>query len=313
MATLDYAALLTEGLRKAFDEVGGIQPPMGKRLFHVEPSSSRSEQIQHFVPYGLPQERIEGEPLHQGAVYTDFGVQVAHRNFSLADLIPDEAIADDMYGLFTRWCGSRGSLMAESYRVLYETEPADYYANIGFATGTVNVSPDGVALFSNSHPLSAVDTNTTWSNLLSGDPALSMSSLQEARAMLGQQEKANGRTLLDNPIKFLVVNGNLEEMALQLSRGDWVPGTADRNMNTMRGRFEPFIWNYWRHSGSTNANAYNSWFVQGRTHYMYWFVREEVNFASQKILNIRSTLFASYCRFSLVHSSARGHVGSLGP
>lgn len=311
IASTDYAGLLVKGIRKNYDIMGQIYPLQGKELFHVKDSSNRYEQEQNWIPYGLPGSRLDGEPVLQGAFAMDFNRMYVHTNFGLGDVIPQEAIDDDVYGMMVKWAAGRGSSMAEAYVTLQEIQAANYFANVGFASGTgVLGSPDGVAIFSTSHPTSAYNANP-----LSNTPAtatdLSMAGLQAARANLEQQPKANGVTIQRNNIVKLVVNPNIKEIALQLQKGEWTPGTTDRNMNTIQNTFEVFSWPYWRKSGAASATAFNSWFVQGEEHQMVWYDREAVSFDQQKLVNIRSILFASFMRFTLGHSGWRGMYGSV--
>ena len=313
MPTSDYAALLVKGIRKNYDVVGQTYPVMGKDLFHVEQSAARYEQVQTYGGYGLPQVRGEGGPVADGFLFTNFGKTYYHTNYGLKDVLPQEAIDDDIYGLLTRWASGRASSMAESYATNDEIIAANFLSNIGFGTAPVAGSPDGQPIFSVSHPQSKVNPAILLSNTPSAPTNLSMTALQAARANLEQQKKANGITKIKNKIVRLVFNPNLEEIALQLLKSDWVPNTANRNMNTLQMKnIEPFSWPYWEVSGAADPNAFNGWMVQGEEHYLDWFVRQAVTFDQQKIVAINSVLFASFQRQSLGHSDWRGLYASAG-
>lgn len=313
MATSDYAPLLVKGIRKIYDIVGNTYEPMGKKLFHVEQSNARYEQIQRFGGYGLPQVRGEGTPVADGAIFSDFGKTYYHSNYGLKDVLPQEAIDDDIYGMLTRWCTTAGGAMAESYATNDEILAANFLTNIGFGTAPVSGSPDGQPIFSTAHPISRVQSAVTVSNRPSTATEISMAGLQAARANLEQQKKANNLTKIRNRIVRLVFNPNKEEIALQLLKSDWVPDNADRNMNTLQIKnIEPFSWPYWEASGATDSTAFNGWFVQGEDHFLTWFVRQATTFKSQNIVAINSVLFASFQRQSLGHDDWRGLYGDLG-
>lgn len=314
MATTNVPALLTKGIRKNYDILGDTYDVMGKKLFHVYDSNAGYEQVQGYVGYGLPQIRGIGQPIAESAIQQDFGKVYLHSNFGLLDVLPMELIDDDIYGLLTRWATSRAGSQAESYATNDEMLAANYLTNVGFASSVpVQGSPDGQPIFSLNHPVSAVDPTNLQSNTTSAVANMSMAALQAARANLEQQKKANGLTKIKNRIARVVFNPNIEEIVLQLLRSDWVPNTADRNMNTLQMRnIEPFSWPYWEASGAASSTAFNSWFVQGEEHYLEWYLRQAVRFKEQEVVRINSVIYASTQRQSLGHSNWRGLFGSAG-
>lgn len=306
--------LLVKGIRKQYSVVGDTYDVMGKKLFHVDDSNARYEQVQTYIPMGLPQRRGEGSPMADGFIAANFGKTYFHDNFGLKVVLPNEYIKDDLYGLMTRWVSGQASSMAEAYATNDEILPADFLMNIGFGTAPVVGSPDGQPIFSLSHPVSRLNTGTLLANRPDVVTSLSMTALQAARANLEQQRKANYSTKIKNRIARLVFNPNLEEIAVQLVKGDWVPNNLYRNMNTLQMKdIELFSWPYWEVSGSLNSEAFNGWMVQGEKHYLQWFVRQAVDFDSQGIVAINSTLFASTQRQSLGHDDWRGVFGDTGP
>ncbi len=306
--------LLVRDIKKNYDVVGDIYPVMGKDLFNVADSDGAYELVQSYVGYGMPQPRGPGGPITESSLMADFGMVFLHSNYAMKDVIPNEFIRDDPFGMLTRWASGKASSMAESYMTNDETLAANFLTNSGFATSLPPAgTADGQAIFSLTHPISRVQPAVSAANMPSVAVNLSMAALQAGRANLEQQRKANNETIIKNRPRRLVFNPNYEEIALQCLRSNWVPGTADRDMNTLQMRnIEPFSWPYWQASGATSATAYNGWFMQGETHFLTWFVREAVNFDQQQILGINSIMFASFQRQSLGAPNWRGLYGSLG-
>lgn len=314
MASLDaFLPLMNKGIRKNYDIVGNTYHPIGKSLFHVENSTALYEQVQHYIGYQtLPQVRDFGGQITEASLGKSFSKQYIQVHRGLKDIIPKEVIMNDQYGMITRWCAARGGAMAEIYNTNDELLAAAFF-QAGFATTTpAPGSFDGQPLFSLSHPLNPGSTQVQANRPATNLP-LGFAALDGARAGLEQQLKANGLTIIENNIDRLVYNPNQERMAMHLAKSDWIPDTADRDLNTLKGRYKLVSWPYWRSSGSTNPNTYNSWFVLGETNYLDWFVREAVTFESEAILSIRSVMFASFQSQILGASNFIGVWGSPGP
>lgn len=306
-------ALLQKGLRDAYDFMGNTYDNVGKQFYHVRPTSAGYDMVQHFNPYQvLPQQRDFGGDIAEASITQGFSKTYIQSMFGLKDVIPNEIINRDQYGMLTRWCTARGSALAE----IYDTNDEILAVNVfrtGFTTTTPSIgSPDGQPLFSLSHPLNPTNS-TPQANMPPIAMPFGMAALQFARANLETQNKANGLTKWKNKPKLVQHHPNIEEIVLQCLHSDWVPGTADRDMNTMNNRGIRNVSNpYWTISGSSNPTAYNSWMVQGEVHYFNWFILTPVEFDSQKILGINSTMFASFQEQTMGWDAYWGTVGSVG-
>ena len=269
--------------------------------------------VQHFVPYGtLPQKRNFGSGIAEAAIQTGFSKTYLIDMYGLKDIVAEEIIRRDQYGMMTIWCNSRGGALREIYETHDEYLAANYLA-AQFSTATpAPGSPDGVGLFSKVHPLNPYNT-APQSNTTSVPMPFGMPGLQAARANIEQQMKANGLTIWDNDIDRIVHNPNIEEIVLQCLHSKWVPNTSDRNMNTMKGKVGHVSWPYWRASGSTNPNAFNSWFALAKKNYLNWYTLTKTMFEQQKILGIHSIMFASFQEQTLGHDNYYGTFGSVAP
>jgi hypothetical protein len=303
---------MVAGLQEAYDFLGRTNPTVGKTLFDAKPTTYGYQQVQHFNPYGtLPQQRDFGGDIAEASIEQGFGKNYLISMYGLKDVIAQEIIRRDNYGMLTRWCTTRGGALAEIYATHDELLAANYFAAQFSLTTPAPGSPDGVGLFSTSHPLSPQQPNNLQSNRPSTPLPFGMPGLQAARANIEQQLKANGLTRWDNDIDKVVFNPNIEEIVLQCLHSDWVPGTSDRDMNTMKNRnITPVSWKYWTASGATNPFAYNSWFALGKFNFLKWWTLTPVSFDSQKILGINSIMFASFQEQTLGHDAFWGTYGS---
>lgn len=282
--------------------------PIGPQLFHAADTEARFYDMQTWQGPGTFQSRIPLAPISLDTVAPSFNKRYIMVPYSLGTVVAEEDIADDMYGMITKWTAATGGLWAVSRATTMEYLAASFFGN-GF-TATAGM-PDGVALFSASHPVSRNNPNATYSSLVSGNPDLSMGSLLTARQQIVQQKAANNLTFLENNIKRLVVNPNSHQVAMQILRGEWERGTADRNMNVLRKEDIQLVeWPYWTAHGTTGT--LNSWFIQGDQHSLYWVTRENMRFASEKLAGFNAIAFYLHMRLAFGATDSRGIVGSQG-
>jgi hypothetical protein len=209
------------------------------------------------------------------------------------------------------WAAGRGGMMARAFTDLQEIVAANWFAAQYTNSTSIAGSPDGTGLFSTSHPLSP-NSATVQSNVAASNLDLANSAMDVARYNLQLQKAPNNITIRRNKIKTLVINPKLEKVAKQIQKGDWVNGTANRDMNTLQNTFNIMSWPYWTASGAASSTAYNSWFVQGDEHFLKWYDREDVKFDSQKLLSVNSIYFAAMMRFSFGETSWYGTYASPG-
>lgn len=314
MATTDIAALLGRGLEDNFLMEYKTRAIQARDLFHVDKTGGRYVDLQGWIGYGAPQSRRPGGTVQQDSIKPNFPKRIVMVGYSLGDVIAEEDVMDDQYGMLVRWASGRGGAMAVSYVTLQERVAADFFATLGFGTAPVQGFADGQPLFSTAHPISAANSAITASNRPSTDIDLSMAALQAARANLDQQLAPNNYTVIANQIRKLVVNPNLLDIALQLAKGDWERGTGDLNMNVLKNyKIDVVAWPYFRKTGATSATgSWNAWFCEGETHYLCWYDREQVSFQNDKDINTRSLVFTSHIRFGLGAEDWRGTYGSAG-
>ncbi len=315
MATTDVAPLMAKGIEKHCMNTLQYVEPMGKQLFHVDTMDGRFRDIQNWVGYGLPRLRLDGEPISTDSIRPSFAMRMVASSYSTGDVIADELISDDQYGMIVKWASAKGALLAQAFTTLEERLMADFFATAGFTASTpVNNSFDGQPLFSTSHPLSASNTGRTVSNRTSVDIDLSMAAMQWSRSVLAQIDDPNGVSLQQSKISKLVVNPNLEDVAWQLTKGQYERGSNNFNENFMKDKGITVVsWPYFRKTGAQSpANSWNAWFVQADQHNLYWSDRAQIEFATDRIANIRSTAFYAHRRLALGASDFRGLAGSTG-
>lgn len=155
---------------------------------------------------------------------------------------------DELYGVIAK----RARALARSANRRKEYEHALPFNNAN--TTTYYTGGDGLALLSASHTI-AGNPAVTFSNYAASTD-LSFTSLDAARTAMRtfpeDTTSATGLPLGLTP-KILLVPPALETTALELVNSDRKPGTADNEINVMKGKFQVVVWDY-----ITDTNA---WFV----------------------------------------------------
>ncbi len=145
--------------------------------------------------------------------------------------VANEVIESDVTGIIRR----RAPKMARS---LVRTVEADMANNVNLATSTVVSIPGGDALVQ-SHTFSG----GTFNNTITGNPALSVSSLEQAvQEMMIQPSITGDYLFLDGPYNLLVAPNNLM-LAERITRSVQVPQSNNNDPNVVKGYIKNVIGN----------------------------------------------------------------------
>lgn len=167
--------------------------------------------------------------------------------FALGFSISRRMMEDDLYGRANqnaKWLG-RAARLTQEYNAAALLDDA--------FTGATFTGLNGEPLISDSHAL--LNGSGTWTNLIAGNPALSVTGLQAAYELAEQQVDHQGDPMPMVPTRLLV-DPTDELTAIQLTQNPAEPFTADRNINAaMKKRsLTPKVLHY--------KLADGSWFLQ---------------------------------------------------
>lgn len=304
--------LYIKGLDKNIGITLATYDPGWKPIFHVEPTGMRYIDRQLWEGYQLPQFRVPGTVIASGQFLPSFNKHYVVQNYGLQDQFPDEDVDDDLYGVIKRVIPAKGGLFGQTFNDLMEIYCANLLGVTGYASGSnVAGSPDGVALFSNAHPVSVSQSTITASNVPTIPVDLSIAGVQASETALRLQKAPNNITELKNEVDMVVYNSAEHYIAMQVYKGRWEVNTADRNENFItRDNVKLHSWPYWNKSGVTGTN--NGWFVRGKTHHLNFFMRQAVKSKQQADINTNSTIIAATIRFVAGYDDWRGVWGSPG-
>jgi phage major head subunit gpT-like protein len=291
----DMLPALDELIHNAYDRF----PEQYSRIFRVMSSSRSIEQTSELSGLGLPVEINEGGTMVYDQPVPGFNKTYLHLQYGLGFKMTRIMIDDDKFAIIDKLASDLGRSSKEHIELLCAA-----VFNNGFATN----GPDGVPLFSASHPL--VKGGGVQSNLPTAAD-LDASSLELALTLFRQMKDHSGRKIRLAPQK-LIVPAELEFAASRLLNSAKDPETANNAINAVKNRSgmpslnELFVWDY-----LTDPDA---WFLQSDKEdtqlRFYW--RERAGNVHDIDFDTRSVKTARWYRCSVGHSSFYGVLGNAG-
>ncbi|MFA5158501.1 MAG: hypothetical protein WC451_04950 [Patescibacteria group bacterium] len=265
----DFSAL-TDDLQSIFNEVAKrkVSENVGFSVFNVFDTERRT--YDHLVLHGisgikkvasgqdLPKVNAEqGDDISWTQEYYGAIVDVtkAMRKFDLHNQIESivRSISDDAFDKVDQSLADR---LINGWSTSYTDVYGETVASVG---------PDGLELFNATH--SNPVTSNTFSNIISDgtntNPALSR---QAIVYMIAQGLKHKDPNNLVRPIRYdtLVVSPELQDIAERICNSQYLPGSANNDLNPLKGKIKVLVWPRLALSAAgTDADAY--WYLYDGT------------------------------------------------
>lgn len=289
---------LQEGLNTVFGLDYKRYPEQWRKIFTVHQSRKAYEEDVLMSGFGAAAVKPEG----QGVSYDDasevWTARYVNETIALAFAITEEAVEDGLYGdLGAKYARA----LARSLQYTKEVRGANVLNN-GFTAGAY-AGGDGVALFSNSHPL---ESGGTFDNLLTSD--LAEAAIEDALILVSEFEDDRGIPVALTGQR-LIVGTSLQFTAERLLMSQLRPGTMDNDVNAVRSMgMLPGGYHVNQHLTDTN-----SWFIitdcpDGLKH----FVRKKVSGGMEGDFETGNLRYKKRERYAFGFTDPRGAVGSQG-
>lgn len=189
------------------------------QVFNVRSSSRAYEETTGLTGFGQFSQKAEGSKVDYDTVLQAYDKRFTHLTFAKGYQITMEAMDDDLDGAIT----NAAPALARAARVSIETYIWNLF-NLGFST---EKTPDGVALFSASHPLVA---GGTYSNLVSGD--LSQANIETAINLFDGMVDDRGLPIEASPTQ-LIIPVELRWIAYEILKSQLRSDTANNTVNAL--------------------------------------------------------------------------------
>jgi len=222
MTRAQFAKLLNEGLNTVLGLEYKKHPEEWRGCFETGSSTKAFEEDQLVTGFGAASVKAEGAGVKFDEAQQGWTARYTHETIALAFGITQEAIEDNLYMSM----GSKyAKALARSMQHTKVIKGAAVFNNVA-----TDLGGDGVALFSDSHPLVG---GGTFSNVLATPADLSESALEDILIMI--RKSVDDRNI---PIalraKDLIIPAELEYVAHRILRSNLRSGTADNDANAMK-------------------------------------------------------------------------------
>jgi hypothetical protein len=292
-----FNELLRPGLRPDFRD-GYMEYPEEYSGF-LKTGNMTEAEIRAVTMSGLPRQVKRGEVEPFTLIDPKISDKVTYTDdeYGLGFSISKKMMEDDLY----KKANQSAKWLGRSVRLTQEYLAADLLDDA--FSGSTFTGLNSAALCSTAHTL--LNSASTWSNSIAGNPQLGVTGLQAAFE-LGENTVDQQGDPIPVRIDSLVINIADEWMALQLTQNEQEPYTADRNINTTRRkrRLNYQVNHYKDQSG-------NDWFAQEKkatdSHFMF---RIRPQFPDWFDDNTQSAYFAARQRILVYFYDQRGWIGS---
>jgi len=307
MASRDYTALydasIDKHILKSFETWKSTIPD----LFHVDNTTRRFVTHQGWQGYGLPTPRFPGEVIVEGDVHQSYNKQYSMQSVGMGDSIPLEDIEDDPTGMLTQGSAMIAGGLAESFKDYVELQAATFLIN-GF---TVTAGqPDGVSLFSLTHPRSLNNSTVTDANRPTTGVDMSVSTVEQMITRLRLQRSPNGRPMYNKP-RVMWYNPSLDFVAQKIMKQSAEAFTTDRNdsvINRKYGGIKLIELPYLQEAGVDS----DAWGMIGQMHFLHFIWRNKFRAHHDFDARTKTHLVMGDIRFDLGESSYHGTDASPG-
>jgi hypothetical protein len=299
---ISRAQLLKEllpGLNALFGLEYSTYGEQHKEIYETETSERSFEEETKLSGFSAAPVKNEGSALAYDNAQEAWSARYIHETIALGFSLTEEAIEDNLYdSLSARYTKALARAMAYTKQI-----KAAAVLNNGFSSSYVG--GDGVALFSNAHPLVGGGTN---SNIPSTPADLNETSLEAAVIQIAAWTDERGLLIAAKPIK-LVIPPALQFVATRLLETELRVGTADNDINAIK--------NNGSISGGYTVNNFltdtNAWFLttdvpNGMKH----FVRTPMSTGMDGDFDTGNVRYKARERYSFGWSDPLGMFGSAG-
>jgi hypothetical protein len=195
-----------------------------KEIFETETSERSFEEETKLSGFGTAPVKNEGSSIAYDNAQEAWTARYNHETIALGFSLTEEAIEDNLYdSLSSRYTKS----LARAMSYTKQTKAAAILNN-GFSASYPG--GDGVALFSNAHPLVNGGTN---SNIPSTAADLNETSLEAAVIQIAAWTDERGLLIAAKPKKLVIATANMF-VATRLLNTELRVGTADNDINAIK-------------------------------------------------------------------------------
>lgn len=290
----NFGELLTPVHKKVFfNEYDGLEKQY-TGFTTVYDMQKATDSFPHMGALGMWDQNNEGNTINESEINQGGTANLTAQRFDQGYSVTWELVRDDLYNVM-KGLGVNGSASGSAYGLQARMESDA--ANV-FNTGFGNTGYDGVALFSDSHPL--IDSGSFGDNLTTG--ALTPDNLKLGLTLMRNQVNPAGLKIMARA-KELLVGPDLEYTAKEITQATNQAYEQSNTPNVVQG-LTPKVYDYltgtkWILRDPRFQNVTIGW-------------RDQPTFDSYQLPKTVDYFYYGYARYSVGYVHWAGVVGSAG-
>lgn len=294
ITTGNHPKALWPGMHAFFGASYGEHPEEYREIFSVEKSGKNYEEDTKLTGFGLAPVKTEGGSVSYDTETQGYTKRYSHTVYGLGYIVTEEELEDNLYEQVSR---KRIKRLAFSMRQTKEIVGANV---LNRAFNSSYVGGDSKELLATDHPSMAGN----FQNELTTPADLSEAALEDMVILIGQAKNERGLNIALRPTK-LIVPVNLMFDAKRILKSELQPGTANNDINALKGMFDFSVNHY-----LTDTNA---WFVKTNVpNGMTMFERRALAFTKDNDFDTENAKAKATMRFSVGWTDPLGMFGSAG-
>lgn len=219
-STGNFAELLWPGIADLWGFSYSEWDAIYEKFYNIKQSDKAFEKDQQVTGFPKAAIKEEGNEAYFAQMYQGLQKEYRHFTYSIGGVVTREMVEDDQYNVINQI----PEMLARSMR---ETEEVVTHGPLNNGFNAAYAMPDGLALFSTAHLLTA---GGTASNRLSTDADLSLTSLETVLTNIMRFTDDQGLQIMVKPMKIIVPT-DLYFTANKILESQYVPGSADNDVN----------------------------------------------------------------------------------
>ena len=291
----NFAELLWPGIEDLYGESYGDYEPLYTKVFESKNSDKRFEKHQNVTGLPLAGIKDEGNAIPFVDPFQGFQKEYVNVTYAIGSSVTREMYEDDQY----EYINSIPGMLARSLRQTEETVAFNHLNN-GFNANFTGA--DGLSLFNASHNLVG---GGTFSNQLATAADLTQTSLEQITQDI--MEAVDDQSLKIRLLpKCLVVHPQSNHRARKLLESQYVTGSADNDVNTVKGMWQDLV-------VSPYLTDNDAWFVvTDCPNGLIWFWRRRSEIGRDNEFDTENLKFKTTARWSSGWTDPRGAWGTAG-
>lgn len=294
ITTGNHPKALWPGMHAFFGASYKEYPEEFREIFMVEKSSKNYEEDSALTGFGLAPLKAEGAAVAYDSESQGFTKRYTPNVYGLGYVVTREELEDGKYEEVSRRRIKRLAFSMRQTKEIVAANVLNRAETSGYNGG------DGVVLLSTAH----TSTNGSWANKATTDADLSEAALEDMAILISQATNDRGLSIALRA-KKLVIPTNLQFEAKRILKSDGQSGTANNDLNALKGMFDYTVNHY--------LTDTDSWFMlTDCPNGMTMFDRRSLEFTQDNDFDTENARAKATMRFSVGWTDPRGVYGSMG-